>query len=123
MDPRLPLDSAERGQGSGSVTFRLASSEDDSALHRLAQLDSAASPTGPTLVAEAQGELIAGVPLGGGRGMADPFRPTAEVVRLLELRAAQLSGDRPGRVRRFVGRLLGAGRTRRAQAQPRAAER
>lgn len=123
MDPRLPLDSAESGQGPGSVTLRLASPRDRAALDRLAQLDSAASPTGPTLVAEAQGELVAAVPLDGRRVMADPFRPTAEVIRVLELRVAQLSGDSPGRARRFAARLLGAGRTRRAGAQPRAAER
>jgi hypothetical protein len=104
MDHRLPLDSAESGQWAGSVTVRLAFSDDGAALHRLAQLDSATSPTGATLVAEAQGELVAAVPVKGGRAIADPFRPTVEVVRLLELRAAQLSGDRSGRVRRFLGR-------------------
>jgi hypothetical protein len=123
MDRRLPLHSAESEQGRGSVTLRLASPEDGAALGRLVQLDSAASPTGPMLVAEAQGELVAAVPLNGGRVIANPFRPTAEVIRVLELRAAQLSDDSPGRARRFAARLMGAGRTPRAGGQPRAAER
>jgi hypothetical protein len=76
-----------------AVTVRLASGEDGRALHRLAQLDSAAPPAGPTLVAEVDGELVAAVPLGGGTPVADPFRHTAELVRLLKLRVAQLNGD------------------------------
>ena len=45
--------------GTSSLTLRLAVPADAEALDRLAQLDSAESPTGPTLVAEQRGELVA----------------------------------------------------------------
>jgi hypothetical protein len=79
------------------VTVRLASSRDARGLDRLAQLDSARSPIGPTLVAEVDGELVAALPVRGGKPVANPFRPTTELVRLLEMRAAQLAdaGDAP----------------------------
>jgi hypothetical protein len=35
--------------------------------------------------------MLAALPLGSGRPIADPFEPTAEAVALLQLRAAQLS--------------------------------
>jgi hypothetical protein len=79
------------------LTVRLATSEDARDLRRLAQLDSGPAPTGPTLVAEVDGVLAAALPLDGGRPVADPFLPTAEVLRMLKIRAAQLDGDRnPG---------------------------
>lgn len=96
------------------TTIRRARDQDAYALGRLAQLDSGLYDGGPALLAESGGELLAAVPLGGGRSLADPFRPTAEVVALLELRAAQLAGvsptepSRPARLRR----LLRAGRRR-----------
>jgi hypothetical protein len=61
-------------------------------------------PAGTVLVAEVRGELWAAVPVGGGSAIADPFRPTADVVALLELRAAHLRTGRAGGRRR--GRLL-----------------
>jgi hypothetical protein len=75
------------------ITVRRAVSEDRSELARLAELDSATPPRGPALVAEADSRLLAALPLGSGRPIADPFEPTAEVVALLELRAAQLDRD------------------------------
>jgi hypothetical protein len=77
-----------------AVTIRMATADDGPALDRLAGLDSGTAPTGPTLVAEQHGEVVAALPVRGGRPIANPFRRTAEVVRLLELRARQL---RPGR--------------------------
>ena len=47
-------------------------------------------PDGPVLVAEQAGILVAAVPLRGGRSIADPFTPSADIVRLLELRRTQL---------------------------------
>ena len=48
--------------------------------------------TGPALVAEVGGELWAAVSLGGEpRAIADPFRPTAELVALLRERAKRLT--------------------------------
>ena len=76
-----------------ALTIGLASAQDAKELERLAQLDSARTPTGPALVAEVEGEIVAAVPLNGDKPVADPFRPTAEVLAVLELRAAQLRGD------------------------------
>jgi hypothetical protein len=73
------------------ITVRHAVAGDRSALDRLAALDSANSPRGPALVAEADSRMLAALPLGSGRPIADPFEPTAEVVALLQLRAEQLA--------------------------------
>jgi hypothetical protein len=75
------------------VTVRHAHAADDRALERLAALDSGRAPTGPALVAETDSRILAALPLDGGRAIADPFVPTAELVALLELRAEQL--ERP----------------------------
>ena len=79
----------ERAQ-TDELVIRRASPADDGSLHRLALLDSAPEPHGPMLVAEREGMLIAAVPLGGGRPIADPFVPSKDIVGLLELRRAQL---------------------------------
>src|SRR4051794_30427964 len=73
-----------------NVTVRRSVSGDESALARLAALDSARPPTGPALIAEADSRMLAGLPLGSGRPIADPFEPTAELVALLELRRTQI---------------------------------
>jgi hypothetical protein len=73
------------------ITVRRSDSGDRSELERLAALDSARPPTGPALVAEADSRMIAALPLGSGRPIADPFEPTAAIVALLELRAAQMA--------------------------------
>ena len=77
-------------QTTSDITIRLADYPDARRLIGLAALDSAQVPDGPLLVAEAGGDLVAAVPLGGGRPIADPFRRTADLVRMLELRAQQL---------------------------------
>ena len=56
------------------------------------------------LVAEADSRMLAALPLGSGRPIADPFEPSAEAVALLELRAAQLNGRREAS-RRAIDRL------------------
>ena len=76
---------------SGSrVTVRMADDRDAVALARLAALDSAAPPVGPTLLAEIDGEVAAALPLTRGAAVADPFRRTSAAIELLELRAAQI---------------------------------
>ena len=74
-----------------NITVRRSTSGDESALARLAALDSAKPPRGPALVAEADSRMLAALPLGAGRAIADPFEPTAAAVALLELRRAQLA--------------------------------
>jgi hypothetical protein len=71
-------------------TVRLAEPADDGVLSRLASLDSSRLPAGPLLVGEISGGIQAAVPVMGGRGIANPFVRTAELMTLLELRAAQL---------------------------------
>jgi hypothetical protein len=73
-----------------ALRIRRAVAEDAAALARLAALDSATVPEGEVLIAEADGEPVAAAPLAGGRAIADPFRYTADIVGLLELRAAQI---------------------------------
>lgn len=77
------------------IHIRRATELDGDAVRRLALLDSRPAPSGHVLVAEVGGELLAAIARGGTHPVADPFRPTADVVRLLELRAAQLWGTDP----------------------------
>ena len=77
-------------RGPDAVVIRQAAPDDSGRLRRLAMLDSAPQPHGPMLVAEREGLLVAAVPLGGGRAIADPFEHSADVVGLLELRRTQL---------------------------------
>ena len=79
-----------------NVTVRRSTSADESALARLAALDSASPPRGPALIAEADTRMLAALPLGAGRPIADPFEPTAGLVQLLELRRSQLGAAEAG---------------------------
>jgi hypothetical protein len=92
-----------------AVTLRFACAEDDRALERLAQLDSARTPRGPQLVAEVGGQLRAALSLTDCSVLANPFDHTSELVNLLCARGAQLSGQRPKRPGRFsvLARLVG----------------
>jgi hypothetical protein len=72
------------------ITVRRSVASDRSELERLAALDSARPPTGAALVAETDARMLAALPLGSGRPIADPFEPTAAVVALLKLRAEQI---------------------------------
>jgi hypothetical protein len=91
------------------VTVRRTHVGDGPALARLAALDSGPPPEGPMLVAESDTRLLAALPLGSGRPIADPFEPTAGVVALLRYRADQLSAgrERPRIAKRIRRRLLG----------------
>ena len=95
------------------VTVRLADYSDARALVRLAALDSGAVPDGPTVLAEVDGTVVAALPLSGGRAIADPFHRTAALTAMLELRAAQLRGDHPGRTASLGERFRGLARAAR----------
>jgi hypothetical protein len=73
-----------------TVLIRAARGSDGEALGRLAELDSARVPAGELIVAETEGTLIAAHSPAERASIADPFRPTADVVHLLELRGAML---------------------------------
>lgn len=63
----------------------------DTALLRLGQLEGRDVPRGPFVAAEVDGEVVAAVPLDPREpALADPFRHTSQLVRLLQLRARQL---------------------------------
>lgn len=86
------------------ITIRPAVPADAPAVARVAALDSRRPPAGDLLVAEVGGTVVAALPVAGGQPVADPFRPTADVVALLELRAAQ---EREERGARGAGRRAG----------------
>lgn len=77
----------------GDLTIRYASADDQLAIAHLAAVDSARVPPGPLLLGEVDGELWAAVALTTGVAIADPFRPSGEVVALLRARSAQLAVD------------------------------
>jgi len=87
-----------------TLTIRRADAADSSALARLAVLDSASPPTGEALLAEVGNELWAAIEVDSGTAIADPFRPSGELVDLLKLRAS-LIGERKS-ARRSLASLL-----------------
>ena len=96
-----------------SVLIRAARGSDGRALEALAELDSSSVPSGHLLVAEADGVMVAALAPGTGERIANPFRPTADVVELLELRAGRRRAPRTRRS--YTGRLgLRAGHVRTA---------
>ena len=89
-----------------AMTIRRADLADLAALDRLAALDSASAPTGEVLVGEVGGELWAAVEIDSGRAIADPFRPSAELVELLQLHARGSCARAPrARLARLLPRL------------------
>jgi len=81
-----------------AIAIRRATADDAAVVERLAALDSAAVPRGDILIAEVGGEPQAALELTTGATVADPFRPTAQLVELLRVRAARVA-PRPSRTR------------------------
>ncbi len=88
------------------VMLRLSRVQDDDVLARLAELEGRPASKGQHVVAEVGGEVVAALPLGPGSALADPFRPTAHLMPLLELRAKQLADDRPRRRPQAIWRAV-----------------
>jgi hypothetical protein len=91
------------------LTIRVATPDDARVLQYLAQIDSAPLVTGRVPLAELDGVPYAAISLDTGAVVADPFRPTAEAVRMLRLRRYQVTrqGGRrpmPARLRRVLAR-------------------
>jgi hypothetical protein len=82
----------EQDRPPAGITLRIAHAADADRLATLAQLDSARIPAGIVLIAEVDGRLAAALSIDGGEAIADPLHRTADVVALLRLRAAQLTG-------------------------------
>jgi hypothetical protein len=87
------------------VVIRLDRVQDENALSRLAVLNGEPTPMGDHVVAEVRGTVVAALPLDGGRPLCD-WIAAAHLIPLLELRAAQITGDRVEQPRRrgLVGR-------------------
>jgi hypothetical protein len=80
----------ERSDPHAAVSIRFFAERDMDAVRQIAALDEKPVPTGGMLLAEVRGELVAALPIDGGPPLADPFKPTADIVALLRLRAHQL---------------------------------
>ena len=76
--------------GTTDLVLRFAGPADAAAIDRLAQLDSRRAPRGAVLLAEVDGTPWAALSIDDGHAIADPFRPTGELVALLVERSRQL---------------------------------
>ena len=76
-----------------TYVIRLAGDADESALERIAQLDSAAPLEHPILVGEIGGRVAAALDLDTGRAIADPFVRTANLLAHLRVRAVALEAS------------------------------
>jgi hypothetical protein len=74
-----------------TILIRAATPADGPVLSRLAALDSASVPFGPTLIAELDGEARAALALRDNSVVADPFARTAELVELLKVHASTVA--------------------------------
>jgi hypothetical protein len=92
------------------IELRLCKVCDDPQLEQLAQLAERPLPFGRFVVAAVDGRILAALPLGGGRALADPFVRTSHLIPLLELRAAQLRAPEPRRhlLPRYVNLMRGS---------------
>jgi len=104
--PRAPRPAADIRD----VELRLCRVGDDPELERLAGLEGRPVPFGRLVVAVVKGRIVAALPIGGGRPLADPFAPTAHLLPLLELRASQLREPTPRRrlFPRYVSLIRGS---------------
>jgi hypothetical protein len=90
------------------LTVRAATQRDSEAVRLLAALEGVSMPRGRVLVAQVGDDVVAALPLEGGGPLADPFRPSAHFVELLQLRARQLRRDGDQRARgSLIPRLRG----------------
>src|SRR4051794_19962163 len=72
-----------------NVTIRRTGDADGASLVRLASLDSKHVSPGTFLIAEVDGTGWAAVQIESGEVLADPFRHTADLVEMLQLRASR----------------------------------
>ena len=72
----------------GPIELRLAADADAAAVRELAERDSRSVPSGPLLVVESAGRLLAAISLESGEAIADPFEPTAHLLAALRAHAA-----------------------------------
>jgi hypothetical protein len=82
------------------MTIRFATAFDAAEIDTLAELDSSRAPRGDVLVAYVDGELWAALSVTDGHYVADPLRPSAEAVEVLQQRRRQLRRPRRPRGQR-----------------------
>jgi hypothetical protein len=80
-----------------TIEIRPMRPDDERAVTRLAQLDSAPVPPAPLLLAIEGGELRAVISLATGTAIADPFAHAARLVELLRTQATPRQQRRPKR--------------------------
>jgi hypothetical protein len=85
--------------GTGLI-LRPSHSGDEAAIARLVELEEAAGLVGGSLVAELDGTIVAALSFHDDQAVADIFRPTAAIVRMLRYWRAELIQAAPGSVRR-----------------------
>jgi hypothetical protein len=92
----------QRSSGSTgrALILRPSHSGDEAAIARLVELEEAPGLVGDTLVAELDGTIVAALSVHGDRAVADIFRPTAAIVRMLRHWRAELTQAAPGSVLR-----------------------
>jgi hypothetical protein len=81
---------ADTQSAADPITIRRATAADRATVQRLAALDSAPAPAGEVLLAEVAGQALGAIEIASGAAIADPFRPTAELVELLRVQTARL---------------------------------
>jgi hypothetical protein len=91
-----------------SVTIRRVTPDDWQAVEHLSQLEGRRVSEGAALLAEVDERVLVVRSLEDGTTVADPFRPTSELVRLLEARAQQLGGASASAVRHPIRALVRA---------------
>jgi hypothetical protein len=70
--------------------IRPATPDDDEGLRWLAEIDSSTPVREPVLIAEVDGRITAALSLADDRAIANPFKPTAQLVAFLRMRAGAL---------------------------------
>jgi hypothetical protein len=89
-----------------AVLIRAARGSDGAALENLARMDSQRPLGGDVLLAEQDGAIVAAI--AGDRTIADPFRPTADVLALLRMHADGAADGSRGGLRARAPRLRAA---------------
>jgi hypothetical protein len=87
------------------IVIRFSTNADRRRIFDLAQLDGKPAPQGESLLAEADGRLVAAVGVTDGVSVADPFSLSAGALELLHLRAEQERERKHGRGP-LLGRLM-----------------
>jgi len=95
----VPMNTSSKPITTSDLIIRIARASDAEALEQLARLDDQRALRGDVIVAEIDGRILAARSMESGRTVADPFHRTADLVALLDVRAALLRGSSSTMVR------------------------